>query len=175
MQFTFLLVELSIFKQNTKDRVRRILEEHGCHIYRIYRVLGQYDLVIRVYIQEEMLKRLEKSVAARDKNVQPISSIKISAVDKLRKHWHWGKHKNRRCNLSMLEAVGIEEKLEQPDWEANETIYKAIKRGVIRPVQHRKDNIITFVFIEQTQKLIDRNATVAKAIDAFNRLSLIHI
>ncbi len=127
--------------------------------YRIYRVFGSYDLILRVWVEKgnsdafaDSLGRLEYVVDAT-----PI------VVEEIPHHWKYPvtAPTDEISKLTPEKVQSIQERFKDPASWNNELIRTALENSLIRQVDETEGALICFTGIVQTT---DRKATDSKAL-----------
>ncbi len=182
----------SVSRSNTavqKDLVR-ILRSYDCTVFRIYRVLGDHDFLIRAYLSYESIELLQSDVLRETEKIRPIQRVLICPVKDIVAHWYWNEYQTGAKdwgNFDVDTAAALGPILGKHGWEYSPDCRKQIARGILRKVNEHEQNIIVFVFLQrfkstgtleqllrQVQAILDRFLVHHNGKDGANPLSPSH-
>lgn len=149
-ELVFVLLSVRAFpKDSIYDDLEDFLDRSGHTAYRIYRVLGAVDLILRVWVEkgraEEFAKELEL------KNDYVMSSSVVTVIE-IPHHWHYDRTVTAEA-LSTLTPVlvqSLQDSFTRTDLWSIEPVRSAIESLLVRPVTEIDGNITFFTGVPST-------------------------
>ena len=161
------------------DDLAQFLCKEGIEAFRIYRVFGSYDLILRAWIpvggKNQLMENMRRMLAY-------IRSIEGFVVHKITHHWHWGSTANKsgphsaedsaliipsgKFGVQYLELLQTLLKGgENEPFDPNSTIDNALRQNVIRKV-FSCEEILFFTFIDISHaRITDKAKSVLASVN----------
>lgn len=171
----FILVELTTSDASVHEAIKRMLVSYDCTVFRIYRILGEYDCLIRAYMTYESLELFQADVHNQLPSIRPIERIIVCSVKGILNHWYWSAEYFQSDQLQDFDtdtAAALEPQLGKHSWEYSPDFQKQINRGIIRRIHENSDKKIFFIFVKQSNRAGAREQLlkqVHKILDVFLR------
>lgn len=148
-ELVFFLITVDAFpKDAVYNEIESWLEKHGFLTFRLYRVLGSFDIILRTWVRKGGSLSVAREI---QKAVEAIASATPVLVEEIPHHWKYGIRTPTEAiaKLTPERIQEIQSKFRDPNAWADEPVSSGLRDQIIRVVDETQDNVIFFTGIVQ--------------------------